>query len=104
VWHGAHQWGDERAPTDDVDAVLGVCGAVYDVTALGARFYGPGNAYALFAGRDATRALALGSTDAADVARGGDVDGAGIPMCVVRGALSEQSDGRLSAADRAAPR
>ncbi len=55
--------------------VLGVCGAVYDVTALGARFYGPGNAYALFAGRDATRALALGSTDAADVARGGDVDG-----------------------------
>jgi len=36
--------------------VLGVCGRVYDVTALGARFYAPGRAYECFGGREATRA------------------------------------------------
>jgi len=53
--------------------LLGFNGVVYDVTDRGSVFYGPGAAYALFAGRDSTRALALGTLEAADVARGGDV-------------------------------
>jgi len=36
---------------------LGCMGNVYDVTAA-ASFYGPGNAYGVFAGRDASRGLA----------------------------------------------
>eukprot|EP01130_Rhizamoeba_saxonica_P007389 TRINITY_DN298_c0_g1_i1.p1 TRINITY_DN298_c0_g1~~TRINITY_DN298_c0_g1_i1.p1 ORF type:complete len:143 (-),score=41.81 TRINITY_DN298_c0_g1_i1:30-458(-) len=39
---------------------IGVNGKVYDVTPA-AGFYGPGGSYHLFAGRDATRALALAS-------------------------------------------
>ena len=53
--------------------VLGVCGDVFDVTTKGYHFYGPGGSYHLFAGRDATRALVLGTTDDSDVAREGDV-------------------------------
>lgn len=51
---------------------LGVCGRVYDVTELGGKFYGPGKSYSMFAGRDATRALAMGVTSEADI--NGDVD------------------------------
>jgi len=53
--------------TNDPGALaLAVAGRVFDVSA-GARFYGPGTAYGLFAGRAATRALVIGSLDRADV-------------------------------------
>ena len=54
---------------------LGVCARVYDVTELGSRFYGPGKGYSIFAGKEVTRALALGSLEVSDVALGGDVSG-----------------------------
>lgn len=54
--------------------LIGVCGDVFDVTARGSEHYGPGGAYSVFAGRDATRALALGSFEEEDLARGGDLD------------------------------
>ncbi|XP_020108258.1 membrane steroid-binding protein 2-like isoform X1 [Ananas comosus] len=47
-------------------------GQVYDVS-QGRAYYGPGGEYALFAGRDATRALALMSFDPDDL--NGDLDG-----------------------------
>ncbi|KAJ2028429.1 steroid binding [Coemansia sp. RSA 376] len=40
--------------------LLGLNGNVYDVSA-GASFYGPGNGYSVFAGRDSTVGLAKGS-------------------------------------------
>jgi hypothetical protein len=55
--------------------LLGVAGRVYDVTDLGLHFYGPGAAYCQFAGRDATRSLALGSLKQEDLDLGGDVTG-----------------------------
>jgi len=45
---------------------VAVKGKVYDVSSR-ADFYGPQGSYHLFAGRDASRALALGSLEAADV-------------------------------------
>ena len=42
---------------------------MYDVTEKGKQFYGPGMAYSVFAGRDGTRALTLGSLDKDDVQR-----------------------------------
>eukprot|EP00123_Amoebidium_parasiticum_P009397 comp19445_c0_seq1/m.22593 comp19445_c0_seq1/g.22593 ORF comp19445_c0_seq1/g.22593 comp19445_c0_seq1/m.22593 type:complete len:212 (-) comp19445_c0_seq1:65-700(-) len=45
--------------TDDPHIFMGVSGKVYDVTAR-KQFYGPGGPYELFAGRDASRALAKG--------------------------------------------
>ena len=62
--------------------LLGVAGNVLDVTEQGLRFYGPGAGYCQFAGRDATRSLALGSLAQADLARGGDV--AGVEARLVR--------------------
>ena len=50
--------------------LLGVDGEVFDVTDIGYHFYGPGAGYHVFAGRDATRPLALGTLSAADVAAG----------------------------------
>jgi len=55
--------------------LLGVSGLVFDVTDKGTVYYGPGAAYCLFAGRDATRSLALGSLLSEDLALGGDVTG-----------------------------
>ena len=55
--------------------LLGVAGHVYDVTDLGLQFYGPGAAYCMFAGRDATRSLALGSLAQEDLDLGGNVTG-----------------------------
>src|SRR3989338_8980860 len=42
--------------------LIGVDNVIFDVT-RGKHFYGPGKAYALFAGRDASRALAKSSFD-----------------------------------------
>ena len=42
--------------------LLGCKGKVYDVS-KGEGFYGPGGSYSAFAGRDASRALAMSSTD-----------------------------------------
>ena len=55
--------------------LLGVAGRVYDVTDKGSVYYAPGRGYCVFAGRDSTRALALGSLEAADVALAGWVGG-----------------------------
>ena len=42
---------------------------VFDVTALGKQFYGKGAGYHLFAGKDSTRALSIGSLSQEDVDR-----------------------------------
>ena len=52
--------------------LLSVGGFVFDVTA-GHRFYGPGATYHCFAAKAVSRALALGSLDPEDIARGDDV-------------------------------
>lgn len=54
--------------------LLAVAGDVFDVTDLGAHFYGVGAPYHVFAGRDSTRALALGTLDNQDVSMGGHVE------------------------------
>jgi membrane-associated progesterone receptor component len=46
---------------------VAVRGVIYDVSSR-ATFYGPGGPYHIFAGRDAARALALGSLEEKDVA------------------------------------
>jgi hypothetical protein len=51
--------------------LLGVAGWVYDVTEKGSVHYAPGSGYCLFAGRDATRSLALGSLSQEDLEKGG---------------------------------
>lgn len=48
---------------DKENILLAINGRVYDVT-LGGRFYGPNGPYGNFAGRDASRGLALGTFDA----------------------------------------
>jgi len=45
--------------------LVAVNGKIFDVT-KGKRFYGPGGPYAAFAGRDASRGLALFSVDASE--------------------------------------
>ena len=51
---------------------LAIDGVVLDVSGPeGQRFYAPGQDYAVFAGTDSTRALALGTLDDEDVARMG---------------------------------
>jgi len=54
---------DGSDPTSPI--LMAVKGKVYDVT-NGAGFYGPGGAYHAFAGRDASRALAKGSTESGE--------------------------------------
>jgi membrane-associated progesterone receptor component len=45
---------------------------VFDVGGKGWMHYGPDKGYSVFAGRDATRSLALGSLEESDLALGGD--------------------------------
>ncbi|XP_057523585.1 membrane steroid-binding protein 2-like [Amaranthus tricolor] len=52
--------------------LMAIKGQIYDVS-KGRMFYGPGGPYALFAGRDATRALALMSFDPQDL--NGNIEG-----------------------------
>lgn len=63
-----HDGSDESKPI-----LLGMAGEVFDVTEKGKQFYGKQGAYNVFAGRDSTRCLALGSLDEEDLAKGGDV-------------------------------
>ncbi|KAK3405300.1 membrane steroid-binding protein 2 [Eucalyptus grandis] len=67
----AYDGSDPRKPL-----LMAIKGQIYDVS--GSRmFYGPGGPYALFAGRDASRALALLSFDARDLT--GNIEGLGEP-------------------------
>jgi hypothetical protein len=53
----------ELAPRTGADGgaiLVGACGLVFDVTNGGRAHYGPGAPYSIFAGRDASRALATG--------------------------------------------
>ena len=52
---------------DSLPLLLGMHGDIFDVKAKGSQFYGRGMGYNCFAGRDATRALALGSLDPKDI-------------------------------------
>ncbi|XP_059645459.1 membrane steroid-binding protein 2-like [Cornus florida] len=54
--------------------LMAIKGQIYDVS-RSRMFYGPGGPYALFAGRDASRALALMSFDPQDLT--GNIDGLG---------------------------
>ena len=56
---------DGRDPSKPL--LLGMHGDIFDVTEKGSQFYGPGAGYSVFAGRDSTRALAMGSLDAKDI-------------------------------------
>ena len=53
---------------------IGAGGTVYDMSFGGIGFYGPGGPYNKFAGRDASRALALMSLDDADLENSGTDD------------------------------
>ncbi|XP_066393759.1 probable steroid-binding protein 3 [Miscanthus floridulus] len=61
---------DGKDPAKQI--LIAIRGQVYDVS-RGRLFYGPQGPYSLFAGRDATRALALMSFDPNDLT--GDLDG-----------------------------
>ncbi|KAK2970845.1 hypothetical protein RJ640_016641 [Escallonia rubra] len=56
----------------DKPLLMAIKGNIYDVS-RSRMFYGPGGPYALFAGRDASRALALMSFDSQDLT--GNIDG-----------------------------
>ncbi|XP_024380786.1 probable steroid-binding protein 3 [Physcomitrium patens] len=57
---------------DALPILVAIRGKIYDVTS-GKSFYGPGGSYAMFSGKDASRALAKMSTKQEDVVA--DLDG-----------------------------
>ncbi|KAI3760679.1 hypothetical protein L1987_51077 [Smallanthus sonchifolius] len=67
---------DELRPYNGSDhnkpLLMAIKGKIYDVS-RSRMFYGPGGPYALFAGRDASRALALMSFESSDLT--GDIEG-----------------------------
>lgn len=65
----AYDGSDPRKPL-----LMAIKGQIYDIS-KGRMFYGPGGPYALFAGKDASRALALMSFDPNDLT--GDLEGLG---------------------------
>jgi len=58
----------------DLPIYLGMNGDIFDVTEKGKQFYGKNAAYQIFAGKDATRALTLGSLDDKDIYERTDTD------------------------------
>jgi len=73
---------------------VAVDGKVFDVSESRA-MYGPGGSYHVFAGRDATRALAMGSTREEDVlARPGDVAGLSTSQLVALDAWLDRLEGK----------
>ena len=75
--HGSCAEGASARDLPGCRVLLGVAGFVYDVTEKGSVHYAPGAGYCLFAGRDATRSLALGSLAKEDLEKGGwvsDID------------------------------
>ena len=62
--------GEQEVPEGRLDApiYIGLCGKVVDVSYGGKGFYGKGGGYHLFAGKDASRALAKMSFDPKDLA------------------------------------
>ena len=63
---------DLAAFTAPPAVLLAINGDVFDVTERGLHFYGPGAGYSMFAGRDASRSLTLGSLSTLDLNLGGD--------------------------------
>lgn len=51
----------------DKEILIGVNGKIYDVSYGGSHIYQPGGSYGIFAGKDATRALAKMSFEKADL-------------------------------------
>lgn len=74
---------------DDPKVYLAIQGTVFDVTA-GKGFYGPGGPYENFAGRDASRGLALNSFDA------GVLTGLDEPMDLLEGLSAEELESLLN--------
>lgn len=62
----ATQLGRYDGSNSNLPILVAVRGKIYDVTS-GKSFYGPGGAYAMFSGKDASRALAKMSTKSEDV-------------------------------------
>jgi len=60
------QLAEHKGMSGDKSIWIAVQGNIFDVSAKSG-FYGPGGGYHIFAGRDATRALALTSLDVKDV-------------------------------------
>lgn len=60
------QLGRYDGSNDNLPILVAIRGKIYDVSS-GKSFYGPGGSYAMFSGKDASRALAKMSTKSEDV-------------------------------------
>lgn len=79
----------DGGPDNTGPILLAMNGDVFDVSQLGRQFYGKEAPYSVFAARDSTRALALGSLEADDISRGGDTSDFNERQCK---SLKEQHD------------